>query len=72
MTRKPTTYASMHMPKLVVKLPASLIEQLTASAEQLWPGHGQRGVNRLVTDAIKRYGRYSNDRPRARTQRRDH
>ena len=59
----------MNMPKLTVKLPESLVERLNKVAERHWPGHGRRGVNRLVSDAVKRYGRYCDGGRRVRNKR---
>ncbi len=55
--------APMEMPKLRVKVNDKTAKKLQSSSEQLWPGHGKLGVNRLVRDSLKKYVRYCYDKP---------
>ena len=48
------------MTKLTLDVSDDLLEQVTASAERLWPGQEMKGVFRLVRDAIRRYVKYCN------------
>ena len=49
------------VPKLKVTVRDDLMEKVAAVAETLWPGHGVRGVTRLIRDAIRRYLKYCDD-----------
>ena len=50
--------ARMEQPKLHVKVPDRLGQEAVKAADRLWPGQGQRAVNRLTRDALDRYLRY--------------
>jgi hypothetical protein len=41
-----------------------LMERVKATAERLWPGHGTRAVLRFARDAVRRYLRYCDGKPR--------
>lgn len=56
-----TYFAPMRLPKLKVELDKGLVRRLEATAEQLWPGRKEIGVNRLVRDGLRRYLRYCNE-----------
>lgn len=65
----PRGWARVGMPQISVELPGALAKRVKAEAEHLWPGQGQRAVNRLTRDAFDRYRRYCDDAARPRTQR---
>ena len=59
--------ARMAQPKLNVNVQDRLGQEAVKAAERLWPGQGQRAVNRLLRDAISRYLRYLGDGSRDRS-----
>lgn len=59
--------AHMGMPKIRVTVDEKIGQKALNTAERLWPGQGQRAVNRLSRDAISRFLRYLNDGSRSRS-----
>ena len=62
--RRAVSWAEMGMPRLSIEVPDLLARRVKVEAKRLWPGDGQRSVNRLTVDALARYRRYCNDTAR--------
>ena len=58
--------ARYNLGRLKIIVSDDLAEALKNHAESLWPGQGDRAVNRLTRDAIRRYVWYWHDYDRDR------
>lgn len=52
------------MARLKININDELMAKVSASVERLWPGEGVRAIARFVRDAIRRYLRYWNGKPK--------